>query len=129
MHTQLFHLLLADHAGHNIFAVAVCQLTRLRSQIGGVTNIWRHIAEIFRRFNTGSNGQAVLDSTLAAGQLTAGRYVEDHFTQRAARLAFVGLQLVKAVQRFLGRLNGLAHFPVVIASFDVQLSQKADGFH
>ena len=129
MHTQLFHLLLADHAGHNIFAVAVCQLTRLRSQIGSVTNIWRHVAEIFRRFNASGDCQTVLDRTLTTGQLAAGRHVEDHFTQRATRLAFVGLQLVKAVQRFLCRLNGLAHFPVVITPFDVKLSQKADGFH
>ena len=129
VHAQFFHLLLADHAGHNIFAVAVCQLARLRGQVGGVTDVRRHVAKIFGRFNAGGDCQTVLDRTLTAGQLAAGRHVEDHFTQRATWLAFVGLQLVKAVQRFLCRLNGLTHFPVVIAPFDVQLSQKADGFH
>ena len=71
----------------------------------------------------------MLNGAFAAGQLATGRDVENHFTQRATRLAFVGFQLVKAVQRLFGGLDRLTHFPVVIAAFDVQLSQEADGFH
>ncbi len=71
----------------------------------------------------------MLNGAFAAGQLATGRHVKDHFTQRATRLAFVGLQLIEAVQRLFGGFNGLANFPVVVAALDVQLGQEADGFH
>ena len=71
----------------------------------------------------------MLDRALAAGQLATGRHVEDHFTQRATRLAFSGLQLIEAVKRLFRRLNGLAHFPVGVAPFNVQFGQEADRFH
>ena len=48
---------------------------------------------------------AMLNGAFAAGQLATGRHVKDHFTQRATRLAFVGLQLVEAVQRLFGGFN------------------------
>ncbi|EFC54244.1 hypothetical protein ENTCAN_09232 [Enterobacter cancerogenus ATCC 35316] len=71
----------------------------------------------------------MLDSALAAGQLAAGRDVKDHFTQRATRLAFVGLQLIKAVEALFCGLDGLAYFPVGVAAFNVQFGQEANGFH
>ena len=71
----------------------------------------------------------MLNGAFAAGEFTTGRDVEDHFTQRATRLAFVGLQLVEAVQRLFGGFNGLANFPVVVTAFDVQLGQEADRLH
>ena len=40
-------LLFADNAGNDILAVAVSQLARLRGEVSGVTDIRRHIAEIF----------------------------------------------------------------------------------
>ena len=129
MHTQLFHLLLANDARDDIFAVAVGQLTRLRSQVRCVTDVRRHVAEIFRGFNTGGNRQAMLNGALAAGQFTAGRDVEHHFTQRATWLAFVGLQLIKTVEGLLCCLDSLTHFPVVVTAFNVQFGQEADGFH
>ena len=129
VHPQLTHLLFADHPGDDVFAVGIGQLTRLGSQIGGVTDVRRHIAKIFRRFDAGGNRQAMLNGAFAAGQLATGRHVKDHFTQRATRLAFVGLQLVEAVQRLFGGFNRLANFPVVVTAFDVQLGQEADGFH
>ncbi|MNS12619.1 hypothetical protein D3C72_441860 [compost metagenome] len=129
MHSQLFHLLFADDAGDDIFAVGISQLTRLRGQVTGVADVWRHIAEIFRRFDTGGNRQTVLNGALAAGQLATGWDVKDHFTQRTTRFAFVGLQLIKTVEALFRGLNGLTHFPVGVATFHVQFGQEADGFH
>ncbi|MNP37272.1 hypothetical protein D3C76_1307130 [compost metagenome] len=67
MHPQLFHLLFADDAGDDVFAIGICQLTRLRSQITGVADVWRHVAEIFRGLDTGGNRQAVLNGAFTAG--------------------------------------------------------------
>ena len=129
MHSQLFHLLFADDAGDDVLAVGVSQLARLRGEIRGVTDVWRHIAKIFCRFNTGGNRQTVLNSALAAGQLATGWHVKDHFTQRTTRLAFIGLQLIEAVQALFCRFDCLTHFPVGVTPFNVQLRQEADGFH
>ena len=129
MHPQLFHLLFADNAGNDILAVAVSQLARLRGEVSGVTDIRRHIAEIFRGFDPGGNRQTVLDRALTAGQLTAGRHVEHHFTQRTTRLALIRFKLVKAVERLFCCLDSLTHFPVIIATFNVQFSQETDRFH
>ena len=129
MHPQLFHLLFADNAGNDILAVAVSQLARLRGEVSGITNIRRHIAEIFRCFNPGGNRQTVLDRALAAGQFTAGRHVEDHLTQRTTRLALVRFQLIETVERLFCRLDSLTHFPVVVAAFNVQFGQETDRFH
>ena len=129
MHPQLFHLLFADDAGNDILAVGVGQLTRLRGQVRGVTDVRRHVAEIFGGFNAGSNRQTVLDGALAAGQLATGWHVKDHFTQRTTRLAFIGLQLIEAVQALFCRFDRLAHFPVGVTPLNVQLCQEADGFH
>ena len=129
MHPQLFHLLFADNAGDDVLAVGVSQLARLRRQVRGVTDVWRHIAKIFCRFNTGGNRQTVLNGALAAGQLATGWHVKDHFTQRATRLAFGGLQLIKAVEALFCGFDGLAHLPVRVAALNVQLRQEADGFH
>ncbi|VGQ00413.1 hypothetical protein SB00610_04913 [Klebsiella quasipneumoniae subsp. similipneumoniae] len=129
VHSQLAHLLFADHAGDNVFAIGIGQLACLGGQIGGVTDVRRHVAEIFRRFDAGGDRQPVLNGAFAAGQLATGRHVKDHFTQRATRLAFVGLKLVEAVQRLFGGFNGLANFPVVVTALDVQLGQEADRLH
>ncbi len=129
VHAQLFHLLFADDAGDDVFAVGICQLARLRGEVGRVTDVRRHIAEIFCRFNTGGNRQTMLNGAFTAGQFATGWHVEDHFTQRATRLAFVGLQLIEAVQALFCRFDGLTHFPVGVTAFDVQLGQEADGFH
>ena len=129
MHPQLFHLLFADNAGNDILAVAVSQLARLRGEVSGITNIRRHIAEIFRCFNPGGNRQTVLDRALAAGQFTAGRHVEHHLTQRTTRLALVRFQLIETVERLFCRLDSLTHFPVVVTAFNVQFGQETDRFH
>ena len=129
MHSQLFHLLFADNAGDDILAVAVSQLARLRGEISGVTDIRRHIAEIFCCFNPGGNRQTVLDRALTAGQFTAGRHVEHHFTQRTTRFALIRFQLIETVERLFCCLDSLTHFPVVVTAFNVQFSQKADSFH
>jgi hypothetical protein len=129
VHSQLFHLLLADDAGNHVFAVGIGKLTRLRGQIRGVTDVRRHVAEIFCRFDAGGNRQAVLDRALAAGQLAAGRDVKDHFAQRTTRLAFIGFQLIEAVEALFRGFDGLTHFPVGVAALDVQLGQEADGLH
>ena len=55
VHPQLAHLLFADHAGNDVLAVGIGQLTRLGSQIGGVTDVRRHVAKIFRRFDAGGD--------------------------------------------------------------------------
>ena len=129
VHSQLFHLLFADDAGNHVFAVGVCQLARLRGEVSGVTDVRRHVAEIFCRFNTGGNGQTVLNGALAAGQLATGWHVKDHFTQRTTRLAFIGLQLIEAVQALFCRFDCLTHFPVGVTPFNVQLGQEAYRFH
>ena len=129
MHPQLFHLLFADNSGDDILAVAVSQLARLRGEVSSVTDIRWHIAEIFRGFNPGGNRQTVLDRALTAGQFTAGRHVEHHFTQRTTRFALVRFQLIETVERLFCRLDSLTHFPVVVTAFNVQFSQKADRFH
>ena len=129
MHAQLFHLLFADDAGNDVFAVGVGQLTRLRGQVRRVTDVRRHVAEIFGRFNAGCDRQTVLDRAFAAGQLATGWHVKDHFTQRTTRLAFISLQLIEAVQALFCRFNRLTHFPVGVTPFNVQFRQEADGFH
>ena len=129
MHPQLAHLLLADHPGGDVLAVGVRQLTRLRGEVACVTDIRRHVAEIFCRFDAAGDRQTVLNGTFAAGQLPTSRHVEDHFTQRTTRLGFVGFQLIEAVEGLFCRLDRLAHFPVGITPLNVQFGQEADRLH
>ncbi|MNE03564.1 hypothetical protein D3C80_960700 [compost metagenome] len=56
VHPQLFHLLFADDAGGDVGAEGIRQLTSLRGQVAGVTDVRRHIAEIFRCLDTGRDG-------------------------------------------------------------------------
>ncbi|CSB03714.1 Uncharacterised protein [Vibrio cholerae] len=62
-------------------------------------------------------------------QFTASGHVEYQFTQWAADFWFYALELIKDVQTIFGGFNRLAHFPIGIATFDVQLGQEADCFH
>ncbi|MNV53252.1 hypothetical protein D3C71_1453900 [compost metagenome] len=71
----------------------------------------------------------MLDSAFTAGELTAGRHVEHHFAQRTARLHFIAFQLIEGVERFFCGFHRLAHLPVSVAAFHVQLGQEADRFH
>ncbi|CAH0254474.1 hypothetical protein SRABI106_02682 [Rahnella aquatilis] len=71
----------------------------------------------------------MLNGALTAGQFTAGRHVEHHFTQRTARLGFVAFQLIESVKRLFGGFDRLTHFPVSITAFYVQLGEEANGFH
>ncbi|VEC61085.1 Uncharacterised protein [Klebsiella aerogenes] len=129
VHPQLAHLLFADHPGDDVFAVGIGQLTRLGSQIGGVTDVRRHIAKIFRRFDAGGNRQAMLNGAFAAGQLATGRHVKTILRSGRRGSLLLVFSWSKLYSVSFGGFNRLANFPVVVTAFDVQLGQEADGFH